>query len=183
MAPENPSETKGLDVKPQPLPPISSPIMLRALQLATEALGIVEAPLGSNRGDEIDAWVAGLGNKFDYLLPKGATAKGVPWCGRFAAAQIDLAAKEQDKVSPLKGAGDLASAYKWQKWAKKTDKLVDIPAPGDIGLFLHDDGTGHVVMIADVQGEYVITREGNASHGVRCRRHPIASFQAFVRVI
>lgn len=181
MAPENPSESKGQDLNPQPLPPIGSPIVLRALQLATEAFGTVEEPLGSNRGVDIDKWVAGLGNKFDYLLPKGKT-KGVPWCGRFAAAMIDLAAKELDKTSPLKGAGDLASALKWKKWAKKEGKLVDLPAPGDIGLFLHDDGTGHVVMIADVKDGYVYTREGNASHGVRCRKHPIDGFQAFVRV-
>lgn len=176
------TETAGLDVEPQPLPPIGSPIMLRALQLATDALGVEEQPPGSNRGKEIDEWVGGVEGRFDYLVPKMPHARGIPWCSRFAAHHVSVAALSLGMMDPLRGAGDLASAWKMLRWAKQSGKRRNDPKPGYIGLILHADNTGHVVMVADVIGDWVECIEGNASHGVRCRRRLTAGFAAWVDV-
>ncbi len=173
------TERDGIDVEPQPLPPIGSMLMTRALQLATDYLGVEEDPPGSNRGVDVDRFVAGPVGRFSYLVPQPGK-RGIPWCARFAASMIESAARELSMIDPLRGAGDLASAYKWLRWAKAAGKRRNDPKPGYVGLLLHEDNSGHVVMVTHVEGEYVRTIEGNASNGVRCRLRVIAGFSAWV---
>lgn len=178
----NPSEQSGRDTPPSPLPPYESPLMLRAVELATSYVGTEESPDGSNRGLLVDAWVRGHEGRFGYLVPRLDSVKGVPWCARFAADMISQAARDLEVFDPLRGAGDLASAYKWRRWAKSSGRLRTDAAPGYVGLLLHSDQSGHVVMCRQVRGDYVETVEGNARGAVRVLLRPTESFAAWVRV-
>jgi hypothetical protein len=175
------SEQAGIDIEPAPLPPIGSPLMMRALEIATSQLGVEEQPPGSNRGPEVDRYVAGVDGRGSYLVPAG-DARGVPWCARFAVWCIQSAAVELGLLDPLRGAGDLASAHKWSRWARSAGRLRQEPRPGYVGLLLHSDQTGHVVLVADVQGSMVVTREGNSRNAVRALLRDAATFAAWVEV-
>lgn len=162
------------------IPPLDvtglSPVTARALQLADEAWqnGVQEHPIGFNRGPEVDRYLMGVRYDGAYLLrfkedpgaPDGW--RGAPWCARFVRYCFDKAALHVGldyKVHPLPATwGDLASAAKWYRAAARLGMLRTEPKKGYVGLILHENDTGHVVLVADVVGggAGIITREGNA---------------------
>lgn len=182
MAP-NPSEYTGEEIEPGPLPPIGSPLAMRAVELADLERGVRESSV-RNRGLEVDRYVAGHDRRFAYLLPPGPNNAGIPWCARFAADAFSRAASQLGLLDPTRGAGDLASAHKWRRWAASAGRLRQAPQPGYVGLILHDDGkTGHVVIVRDLlDAEHVATIEGNHDDRVTTCRRAIAEFAAWVDV-
>lgn len=159
----------------------------------------------TNRGVEVDQYLRGVrGDGADMLCyrtyaqlqpacsfcqGKGPTAKciGSPWCSRFAIWCIQTAAVGIGS-DPTKGFGDLAGASKCIRWATKTDRLVgagtlvgEKPMPGDL-MAISTPGHGHVMLSANIVGNKVATREGNASQRVNAHWRDIASITAWIRV-
>lgn len=162
-----------------------------ALVVAADELraGVAEIPPGSNRGPRVDQYLAGLNNDALYLLafrPDRRTRDGLggaPWCGRFVKWCIDTGAASLGEESPVKGWGDLASARKWYDRAKTHRCHDDRAAPGRVGIILAGKGTGHLVLIAKVEGVEVVTVEGNSGNRVASRRRQVAEFNGgFVEV-
>ena len=152
--------------------------------------GVAEEPRGSNRGPRVDQYLAGPDEAATYLL-HGRLAKpspadgwqGAPWCARFAAWCVERAAAQLGVASPIRGWGDLASAFKWHQMSELRRCLATTPAPGRIGLILvpaapGHQARGHVVLVAgppDAAGN-VPTREGNSGDRVAARLRPVSSF-------
>lgn len=174
------------------------------LEVADEAwrAGVREQPPGSNRGPEVDQYLAGVhGDAIELLCALRATHRrcptcmgrsrpqpacnGAPWCARFALwcherAQLSAPAAVTDTW------GDLASAEKWRDAARLRGAWCFSPSPGRIGLILLDGGEGHpahghVVIVAGLHPRGGLwTREGNSGNHVAARRRELAEFAGYV---
>jgi CHAP domain len=121
---------------------------LGALQVAESQVGVTEQPPGSNDGPQIAEYRTAV---------QGAYA-GAPWCAYFAswcarAAGVPLGEQGQ-------GFGSVAEIT---DWARRTGRLTQTPAPGELILF----GTQHVGIVKSVNADGSLTTvEGNASNRV-----------------
>jgi hypothetical protein len=115
---------------------------------------------------------------------------GAPWCARAALYWIQSAAAGFSTPDPTRanGAGDLAGASKWIRWAKRANRLVgagvlkdEKPRAGDV-MVISTPGHGHVMLAANVIGDKIATREGNASQRVNAHWRDVASISAWIRV-
>lgn len=149
---------------------------LALLAAATELrAGVREIPPGTNRGPRVDVYLVGVAEDAPYLLqfrqdkraPQGWG--GAPWCGRFARWCVDAGAKTLGQPSPLRGWGDLASARKWADAARVRRSLDHSAKPGRVGIILTGRGTGHLVLVAKVLGDRIVTLEGNSNNRVASR--------------
>lgn len=190
------TEVSGVDVAPYPPPPVGSLVMTRALQLGLLELETQESPLGSNRGalkgpnggaGTVDSYIIGHDGKGDWLFD--LPPKDRPWCARFAVWLIGYAAQDLGMRDPLladgRGSrgGRLASGGKIMLYGRQLRRLRGIPAAGMIGIITHDDGSSHVVIVFDVDREWLICLEGNSNNRVRLVRRARSEFSAFVEVI
>ena len=180
------------------------PLIARALQFAAAELaaGVSEVPLGSNRGPRVDVYLNNahpvlrcfqryIGNVCPVCKSRGDIlpgCRGAAWCAAFARWAYEAAAAELALLTPFAAANkacgsDLAGHYKWLDFAQAHKLLVKTPAPGDVGLLIPSPHAGHVVLVASVDGDSVITIEGNHEDRVTSCRRPIASITHFVRVV
>lgn len=125
------------------------------VRIACSQVGNVEAPLGSNRGVEVDA----------YLRPTGLSA--VPWCAAFVSWV-------------LREAGCLADGLRYTPSAaqmiRQLRPAVSGPLPGDVFGWVNPDGTGHVGFVIGTDGTpagAVVTVEGNSENSVRSNTRPL----------
>jgi predicted chitinase/peptidoglycan hydrolase-like protein with peptidoglycan-binding domain len=125
-----------------------------AIAYAREHLGVREDAGRPNRGKLIDKWNTATG------IPHGPNAF---WCGAFVNACLIAAGFPPDRVlAYCPSIEDRAQAGR-EGWSWHST-----PRPGDLALFTHryPDGrvdAGHVGIVERVEGNAVITIEGNTS--------------------
>lgn len=125
------------------------------LALGYHAMNVAEVPLGSNRGQMVDMFMAPTGLK-----------PGKPWCAGFVSHCL----RKCNVTWPVYH----ASAWSVIDWAKKNGKLVEEPWIGDVEAFLYpqkpgEDRQGHVRIVTgynlDTQVSYGV--DGNVTNCVR----------------
>ncbi len=127
------------------------------VERACARAGIAESPVGSNRGPEIDVWLANVG-----------ASPGDPWCAAFVYAVLAQTGVEAKAVASAR----LCLA--------QYPECVH-PLPGDVFGWVNAGGTGHVGFVIGFTAEGVATVEGNSANGVRVCSRPIAGL-SFRRV-
>jgi hypothetical protein len=126
----------------------------RLIGIAKRYIGVTEKPLGSNRGQTIDAWNLAVG------APVGSF-----WCASFVSAVVREFnwSSDDDFPFPLS-----ASCDDWLRNAKKRDLLFDHPAVGAIGLVInptnHNDAT-HIFIVDGYENGKYSSIEGNSNSG------------------
>lgn len=132
---------------------------------------VVEVPFGSNGGPRVDLYTGG---------------RRTAWCAYFASWVIREALAGRPAFPPRDELAAVASIW---DWAARTGRRVVEPQPGDLFIMLHKDaagvdpGHGHTGFVVAVEGDEVVTTEGNCANGVRSRRRPLASIRGFVCVV
>lgn len=140
----------------------SSALTEAALAFAISQIGVMEVPLGSNRGPEVDVYVRAAG-----LDPRG----GFAWCVAFTHFCYLSAAQQLGMPNPhIKTAGVLAH---WNKAASvpgilrvKRDEAVANPAlvrPGALFIIDLGGGLGHSGMVESTANGRLVTVEGNTN--------------------
>jgi hypothetical protein len=107
---------------------------------------------GNNRGPWVSAIMTstGLSGNMQYN-----------WC----AASIEFAC-EVAGVTIGPGDPNSARVAQWRSWASSNNRLSNTPARGRLCLFVREDGTGHIGIVAQVlAGGKLRTYEGNTSAG------------------
>lgn len=132
-----------------------------------------EAPMGSNRGGVQRTNPTGgveYFQSFDFL-PGG----GYPWCVSTVQAAWAVGGKNP---LPYKTAGayDLARWAASVGWARPSRECI----PGDIIVF--NIGAGHVGILLEQKGDYVVTIDGNTSDQVAVRTRPRSQVRCGVHV-
>ena len=170
---------------------LAGPIGRSTLLVASGELGVREQPDNSNRGPRVDQYLAGIDGTEPELLcglryagercalcgnkPRPTPAcRGSRWCCRFIVWCVTKAARNIGQPLPIADWGGLASTLKWRDQAKARRCWVETPAPGRVGLIVSP--SGHGVLIARVDGDSVITIEGNAGNQVGSHRRYISQF-------
>ncbi|WP_446652950.1 peptidoglycan-binding protein [Blastomonas sp.] len=141
--------------------PESGTLLARVIQIARSQVGVMEEPIGSNRGTEVDQYVASTG-----LKPEGEHA----WCVCFLYWCFMQAADAEDRPNPMpRTAGVL------DLWRRAGDRgllrvgrsaAVANPAsvrPGMIFIIDSGGGFGHAGLVRSVQGVTLTTIEGNTT--------------------
>jgi hypothetical protein len=120
---------------------------------ARRYLQVREVPLGSNRGTQIDYWIAEAG-----LDPKGA----FPWCAAFVG-QVGRQALGAAWPCPR-----TASVQTLYGWADRGRYVESSPAVGDLFVVWHAElkRFAHVgLVIGNLPAGRISTIEGNTSGG------------------
>jgi len=134
-----------------------------AIDFAVTQIGVMEKPLGSNRGPEIDRYLTAVG-----LDP---AAGSFFWCVAFTHFCYRAAPAPLSLSNPhIKTAGVLAH---WKKAAAKTnvvrvthDQAVADPSlvkPGSLFIIDLGRGMGHSGMVIEVANGRLVTIEGNTN--------------------
>jgi hypothetical protein len=152
-----------------------------AIDFAITQIGVMEKPLGSNRGLEVDGYLRAAG-----LDPAGGN---FPWCVAFTHFCYKQAAENVGLQNPhIKTAGVLDH---WNKAGTKptvvrvtNDKAVADPGlvkPGSLFIIDLGQGEGHSGMVIDVANGRLVTIEGNTNDNGS--RNGIGVFQRDARKI
>ncbi|MEO8665498.1 MAG: CHAP domain-containing protein [Ignavibacteria bacterium] len=138
--------------------PPKSEIIKNVLAIAAGEIGVMEEPVGTNSGPEVDGYLECVG-----LGP------GCSWCAAFVYWCYNEACKKSGKKNPVyKTAGVLShwnnsSAKKitWQN-AFEDPSLVK---PGQVFIMSYGGGLGHTGIVEKVNGGFLTTIEGNTNDG------------------
>ena len=138
------------------------PLLSAVVRQASLQVGVMELPLGSNRGPKVD----------QYLLRVGLNpaAGSFPWCVAFVYYCFDEASKALGRGNPLiRTAGVLDL---WNKSCAKgiphltTAEAAADPSkiqPGFIFVMSTGTGSGHVGLVEGSTADRLITIEGNTN--------------------
>jgi len=134
-------------------------LLVETLRFAATQIGVLEKPLGSNRGPEVDA----------YLKSAGAEP-GSPWCAAFVYFCFQQAAAGLGVANPV-----IRTASVLEHWNRAgaagiarlgNDECIADPAlvkPGMIFIIIHPSGAGHCGLVESVTGTLLTTIEGNTN--------------------
>ena len=138
----------------------NSALNTKAVAMAISQVGVVEHPLHTNRGPEVDAYLRSVG-----LKPEG---NNYSWCAAFVYWCFQEAAAQLQTSNPLvKTAGVLKH---WQKTtgvkvsleeAKNNPSLIQV---GAIFIIDHGRGLGHTGIVEQISGGNLTTIEGNTNN-------------------
>src|SRR5262245_23908053 len=145
--------------------PTSSPLVSAAIDFASTQVGVLEQPLGSNRGPEVDQYLRAVG-----LNPVGHS---FPWCVAFTHFCYLKAAESLGRDNPhIKTAGVLEH---WNLAGRKPGvvRITKADAASNPGLVnpgssLPIDlrgGPGHSGIVVATNSGRMITIEGNTNPG------------------
>lgn len=139
--------------RPTWLAPDFPALQARVIEVARDAIGICEDPLGSNRAPEIDAYLKRLG------VPLAN-----PWC---AAAVAQWFHDAGAATPPGPGA---CSCDTWMAWAKEHKLWTSTPAPGYAVVYGKPDplDAQHIGVIARLT-PLSLSIEGNRGFGTATR--------------
>lgn len=132
-------------------------LLAEAVKVAMTQLGVMEEPPGSNRGPQVNAYLASVG------LPPGLF-----WCAAFVYWSFDKAAQKIGKFNPLVKTGHVMSH--WNKTTGKkitTQEAVNKPSlikPGHIFILNTGGSSGHTGIVEKVEGGFIHTIEGNSNN-------------------
>jgi hypothetical protein len=134
----------------------ATPLLSEALRVAASQVGIMESPVGSNRGPEVDGYLKSVG-----LGP------GYYWCAAFAYWCFDQAARKLGRPNPVfKTAGCMNHWNKTKGKKIQAAEAVENPSllkPGQIFIINLGRGSGHTGIIEKVEGGFLQTIEGNSN--------------------
>ncbi|HMQ68015.1 MAG TPA: CHAP domain-containing protein [Ignavibacteria bacterium] len=127
-----------------------------ALKIAVSQIGVMEKPLGSNRGPEVDKYLASVG-----LGP------GQFWCMAFVYYCFDKAAEKLGRNNPLVKTGHCMTHWNSSN-AKKilASNAVNNPSlvkPGQIFIINTGGSSGHTGIVEKLEGGFLHTIEGNSN--------------------
>lgn len=166
----------GADAVPASTGPIA-PLLARALAVAASQVGVMEQPVGSNRGPKVD----------QYLKSTG-TPLGSAWCAAFLYFCFDQAARELGRANPLVRTGGVLAHWNGARTRGiprlLTDNAIANPSlvhPGMIFVISHGAGTGHTGLVEAVEAGKLVTIEGNTNDNGS--REGIGVFRRFQRKI
>lgn len=137
----------------------ADPLLARVLQIAAaeEAKKVREEPRNSNRGPQVDAYLARTG-----------VSPGLPWCCAFVYWCFDEASTALGRANPMvRTAGCLDH---WQRVPQRRAQRVlarhaiNDPALVKAGMIFvmdHGRGLGHTGLVERVAGGLITTIEGN----------------------
>jgi len=132
-------------------------LLTEVLKIAVTQLGVMEEPPGSNKGPEVDQYLASVD------LPPGNF-----WCAAFVYWCFNKAAVKSGRTNPLVKTGHVMT-----HWNKTTGKkilaaeAVDNPSlvkPGNIFLLNTGGSSGHTGLVEKVDGGFIHTIEGNSNN-------------------
>jgi hypothetical protein len=157
----------------------ASSLLIATLEFAATQIGVLENPEGSNRGPQVDKYVASVG-----LDPTGKFA----WCVAFMFFCFEEASKQLSRANPMiKTAGVLDH---WNKAGIrgipriKTNQAINNPAlvrSGQIFVIDTRNGFGHSGFVESIAGNKLVTIEGNTNEGGN--RNGIGVFRRSARKI
>jgi Putative peptidoglycan binding domain/CHAP domain len=140
-----------------------SPLLAGVLAFAATQVGVMEDPLGSNRGPQVDAYLRAVGCD---------PADNLAWCAAFVYFCFDQAAGTLGRANPVvKTAGVLDH---WTKAGQRkiprvlqADAIHDpsLVKPGFIFILSSGGGHGHTGLVVEVLPGKLITIEGNTNDG------------------
>lgn len=154
-----------------------SPLALAALQIAISQVGVMEQPLGSNRGPQVDEYLRSVG--------VDPATGSYPWCAAFTYWCFAQAAAEAKVANHL-----VRTAGVLDHWNRSTArKLLSVEAlaqpalvlPGMIFVMAFKGGTGHMGLVEKIDGQALTTIEGNTNKGGS--REGIGVFRRTARTI
>jgi hypothetical protein len=143
---------------PRPASP-ADPFLARVLQLGAgeEAKAVREKPVNSNRGPQVDAYLARIG-----LGP------GYAWCCAFVYWCFDEAALAVRRANPMVRTGGCMRHWNTAPAAGARRILAheavadpSLLRPGMVFIMDHGRGLGHTGFIEAIDGGFVSTIEGN----------------------
>ncbi len=140
----------------------ASPLLQKALDIAATQIGVLEHPLGSNRGPEVDTYLRSAG-----IDP---TTGHFAWCAAFVYFCFDQAAAALHRNNPLvktggvmahwNGAGTRGIPRITHAKARQNPSLIK---PGHIFVIDLGSGLGHTGLVERVVGGKLVTIEGNTN--------------------
>lgn len=114
----------------------------KVVTVAQSQIGNSEQPHGSNRGPEVDLYLASVGINF-----------AAAWCAAFV-----YWCHQQAGISGVPKTGGVLDM-----WNKAADNRVTQPQPGDVVIFDYGGGKGHTGIVEAVSGDTLTTIEGNTN--------------------
>jgi hypothetical protein len=135
------------------------PILVETLRFATTQIGVMEQPLGSNRGPQVDLYLKSVGSDL-----------GSPWCAAFVYFCFQQAAAGLGAANPV-----IRTASVLDHWNRAgaagisrlgRDECVATPSlvmPGMIFIIINSNGSGHCGLVESVAGTLLTTIEGNTN--------------------
>jgi len=131
--------------------PASSDLIEEAVRTALSQNGVMEDPLGSNRGSKVD----------EYNRTAGAP-EGSYWCMSFVYWSYVRASAKSGKANPMPKTAYCPFLY---NWGNQHHKLTNSPRRGDIFLVKGGpNGHKHTGLVTGGQGGQVETVEGNTNN-------------------
>ena len=156
-----------------------SELRKRALQVAKRHLGEAETPGRPNRGP-----LKGIVTTAQLFI--GRWMLGQPWCAAFATYCVHLAAREMGVPCERIRSASSSELY---RYFRRTGTLLFHPEPGCIGLVVAGPKARklgktheHTFLVHDIQGDEVVTVEGNWSNRVRWNRRKINGALVFGKI-
>lgn len=132
------------------------PLLLKVLDIAASQIGVLEDPPGSNRGAEVEKYLASAG-----------CSPGDPWCASFVYWCFSEAARSLAVQNPLVRTGGCLDHWTRTKGKKiahlKATNNTSLIKPGFIFIMDHGKGKGHTGIVKSVIDGYIETIEGNTN--------------------
>jgi peptidoglycan hydrolase-like protein with peptidoglycan-binding domain len=137
-------------------PEIPSPLLIQALVIARQEIGVTEVPPGSNSGPRVN----------EYLHSTNL-GPGYAWCAAFVYFVFEQASAKLNRVNPL-----FKTASCLEHWKKTKGIRIDtaqalvnnkLIVPGSIFIIRFKYGMGHTGIVTDVHDDYIRTIEGNTN--------------------
>ena len=136
----------------------TTPLTLRALEVAITQLGQQEDPAGSNRGPMVDKYLRSVGLNPGYAWCQAF----VYWCYATAAA----ATGTKCPVIRTAGVRDCWNKTPLSQRLSRKEAVTDTTTikPGYQFIMLFAGGNGHTGIVERVEGTYIHTIEGNSNN-------------------
>lgn len=137
-------------------PKAPNALLSEGLKVALSQVGVMEQPPGSNKGPQINKYLASVN-----------CPPGLFWCAAFIHWCFEEAAIKLNRSNPLCKTG--GCLMHWNKSTGKKIKSADaannpsLVKPGQIFIIDHGRGMGHTGIIEKVEGGFIHTIEGNSN--------------------
>ncbi len=162
----------GNTVPPKQVSNTTSALAQHVLTIARAQIGVMEQPVGSNRGPQVDQYLERAG-----IDPVHSTADQRYWCMAFAYWCVDAAAGQLGVPNPLAHTAGVLD--QWNRCAGRPGVTrIDASAaranygvvePGQILILDHGGGLGHTGIVSAVDGPHLTVVEGNANASANSR--------------
>lgn len=131
-------------------------LLNEVVKVARTQIGVMEKPLGSNSGPEVDQYLDSVG------LPPGLF-----WCMAFVHWVYEQASENLGRNNPAIKTGGCIDHWNRTKGKRiLTENAVNktsLVKPGQIFIISHGGGAGHTGLVESVSGGFINTIEGNSN--------------------